>query len=128
MGPYVLLVDDSPTIRKLLRFVLKRQGYEVLTACDGMEALELLTWEHVDMLITDLNIPNVDGCELIRCIREDTRRRDMPIIILCSEQRVAERQEGLEAGANSYLAKPFTTDTIRREVARYLKLRVKCEG
>ena len=121
MGSCVLIADDSPVIRKLLRFALNTQGYEVLVARDGMEALELLAHEDVDLVITDLNMPQLDGYEVIRSIRENKRQGDMPIIVLCSRERTTDQQKGLKLGANSCLMKPFDMSGVHGEVAKYLK-------
>ena len=120
MDPCVLVVDDSPTLRTFLRFVLKTQGCRVFMARDGMEALELLARERVDLMITDLSMPNMDGYELVRCIREEKQQRELPIIALCSEQRTTEWQKALELGVHSCLVKPFTASTICQEVTRCL--------
>ena len=82
MKKVILIADDSPTIRKFVSFSLKAQGFEVLVACDGMEAVDLLPTTNVDLIITDLNMPNMDGFELIKAVRENDGNKNIPIIIL----------------------------------------------
>ena len=82
MKKVILIADDSPTIRKFVSFSLNSNGFEVLAACDGMEAIELLPTASIDLIITDLNMPNMDGFELIKTVRGDESNKDIPIIIL----------------------------------------------
>ncbi len=117
----VLVVEDSSTIRKLTALALKVKGFKVLTASDGMEAIELMTTNPVDLLITDLNMPNIDGFELIRLVRENPDFSSIPIIILSSEDSNENIERGMKLGANSYLTKPFVADTIQAEVLKYIE-------
>jgi DNA-binding response OmpR family regulator len=120
MPKTILLAEDSASVRKFVTLALKIQGYRVITAVDGMEALEILPLEKIDLLITDLNMPNVDGLKLIRTIRQDTEYQDLPIIILSSLSKDEDVNQGMQAGANSYLIKPFNKKRIQYEVAKYL--------
>ncbi len=120
MKKVILIADDSPTIRKFVAFSLTMQGFEVIAACDGMEAIELLPQKKVDLLITDLNMPNLDGFELIKAVRNNDDYKDIPIIILSSLAGSEEIERGMSCGANSYLVKPFDPKRIRYEVAKYL--------
>jgi two-component system, chemotaxis family, chemotaxis protein CheY len=121
MSQTILVVDDSPTVIKFLAFSLKSQGYHVVSACDGMDALEKMSSlpAEPDLIITDLNMPNLDGYGLIETVRQS--RRQMPIIILSSEQETADRDRGLAVGANAYLVKPFKPAVLLSEVAKHLK-------
>ena len=92
MKKIALIADDSSTVRKFVGFALKSMGIEVVTASDGMDALEKLTSEKFDIVITDLNMPYVDGYELISSIREIEYYKDVPIIILSSESGPAPKQ------------------------------------
>lgn len=120
MSKTILIADDSPSVRKFITLALKIMGYRVITAVDGMDALEKLPTEKIDLLITDLNMPNIDGLKLIRTIRQDEIYCDLPIIILSSLSKDEDINQGLEAGANSYLIKPFNTKRIQYEVAKFL--------
>lgn len=120
MKKIILVAEDSSTIRKFISFCLSSKGYEIILAKDGMEAIEKLPSERIDLVITDLNMPNVDGFELIKTIRENEYYRDMPIIILSSLAKNDDVQRGLGCGANSYLIKPFDPSRILYEVSKYL--------
>lgn len=120
MQKSILAADDSASVRKLISLALKLQGYRVITAGDGMEALEILPTEQIDLLITDLNMPNVDGFELIRTVRSTPQYKELPIIILSSMTNNEDISRGMELGANSYLVKPFHQKRIQYEVAKYL--------
>lgn len=120
MSQTILIVDDSPTVVKFLAFSLKSKGYQVVSACDGMDALEKLSGlsEDVDLIITDLNMPNLDGYGLIEAVRQN--RQQTPIIILSSEEEDGDRKKGIEVGANSYLVKPFKPAVLLTEVSKHL--------
>ena len=120
MSKTILVAEDSPSIRKFVTLALKLQGYKVIATADGMEALEKLPTEKIDMLITDLNMPNIDGYKLIETIRNDPEYKDIPIIVLSSLSKEEDITKGMETGANSYLIKPFNTKRIQYEVSKYL--------
>lgn len=120
MKKIILIADDSPTIRKFVSFSLTMNGFEVIPACDGMEALEKLPLNKIDLVITDLNMPNLDGFELIRTIRNNEEYHEIPIIILSSLSASEDIERGMSYGANSYLVKPFDPKRIQYEVAKYI--------
>ncbi len=101
----VLVVDDGATTRELMRTILTAAGYEVLTAEDGEDALEKLAAASVDLVVTDIQMPHLDGISLIRRLRADSRWKNMPIIIVSIQSDPDDIQRGLEAGANAYLTK-----------------------
>ena len=123
--PTIMVVDDSPTLVKFVSFALRSAGYKVMAACDGMEALEKLsgTSKVVDLVITDLNMPNLDGYEFIVTLRQSQKYAAVPIIILSSEGEEHDKQLGRRAGASSYLVKPFKSDVLLNEVSKYLKIK-----
>lgn len=118
----ILVVDDSPTVVKFVSFSLKSKGFQIITACDGMEAIEKMSKlpNKVDLIITDLNMPNLDGYGLIDTLRQNQKYHDTPIIILTSEDDDKDMERGIEVGANSYLVKPFKSNILMEEVAKYL--------
>lgn len=120
MNNVILVVDDSTTVRKFVSLSLSMQGFQVVTACDGMDALEKLPTAKVDLVITDLNMPNMDGYEFIRTLRESDQYKDLPVIILSSLSDQISKDLGLKAGAHSYLVKPFSIEKVQYEVAKYL--------
>lgn len=120
MKKVILFADDSPTIRKFVTFALQARGFNVISVSDGMEALERLPMHSVDLIITDLNMPNIDGFELINTVRANDDYSDIPIIILSSLGSNEEIEKGLKCGANSYLIKPFQPKRIEYEISKYL--------
>lgn len=116
----ILIAEDSASVRKFITLALKIKGYKVISVEDGMQALELIPKENIDLLITDLNMPNVDGLKLIKTIREQPEYTKLPIIILSSLSKEEDINLGLQTGANSYLIKPFNTKRIQYEVAKYI--------
>jgi two-component system chemotaxis response regulator CheY len=122
MEQTIMIVDDSPTVVKFVSFSLRNRGYNVLTASDGMEAMEKLAGrdEAIDLIITDLNMPNVDGYEFIETLRGSNAYRSTPIIILSSEREDKDKERGMKAGATSYLVKPFQSSVLLQEVTRIL--------
>ena len=122
MSQTILVVDDSPTVVKFVSFSLKKGGYGVVTACDGMDALEKISNldEEVSLVITDLNMPNLDGYALVSTLRQNEAHCETPIIILSSEEDEADRQKGMEVGADCYLVKPFKSAVLLGEVTKLL--------
>ena len=116
----VLVVDDSSTVRKFVSVSLEMQGFSVTTACDGMDALEKLPTQKFDLVITDLNMPNMDGFELIRALRDNNEYRELPVIILTSLSDEVSKENGARLGVSSYVVKPFSLEKIQYEVAKYV--------
>jgi two-component system chemotaxis response regulator CheY len=116
----ILVADDSSTVRKFVSFSLKMDNFEVITAEDGMDALEKMSQTHIDLAIVDLNMPNMDGFELIDTVRKSDDYKDLPIIILSSERGMVSKKRGEEVGANVYLEKPFDTKMIQYQVSKFL--------
>jgi len=122
-GKSVLLVDDSRTVRRMLEWSLKPAGLRTLHAGDGLHALEILRVEEVDLAFVDLNMPRMDGIELIRSIRADEKLRHLPVILLTTEGREEDRQAALEAGATLYLTKPHTPAVLLEKTESLLSPR-----
>jgi two-component system chemotaxis response regulator CheY len=112
MGKTILTVDDSSTVRLVLSSTLKNAGYNVVEAVDGQDAIEQLDSGKVNMLITDLNMPRVDGIDLIRHVRRSSEYRFMPIIMLTTESDGEKKQEGKTAGASGWIVKPFKPEQL----------------
>jgi two-component system OmpR family response regulator len=104
MRMHVLIVDDDPAIRELLRFVLRKEGYVVLEASDGQAASRLLEQEQVHLAVVDLMMPRKDGFELCEEIR---RYYDIPVIMLTARAEMADKEKGFDAGTDDYMVKPF---------------------
>jgi len=120
MGRQILIVDDSATVRKFVSVSLGMQGFNVVAACDGMDALEKMPQSNFDLVITDLNMPNMDGFGLIKALRENNQYKSLPIIILTSLSDQGSKDLGVELGASSYLIKPFSLEKIQYEVSKYI--------
>ena len=122
MEKTILVVDDSPTVVKFVSFSLKSKGFQIVTACDGMDAIEKMSNMpgDIDLVITDLNMPNLDGYGLIDTLRQNQKYQDTPIIILTSEDDDKDMEKGIDVGANSYLVKPFKSNILIEEVSKYL--------
>src|ERR1700674_2440281 len=117
----VLIVDDEPNLRKILSAQLSRDGYDVLSAEDGEQGLALLREHHIDLVITDLKMPKVDGMQLLReALREDP---ELPIVMITAHGTIDTAVEALKTGAFDYLTKPFDKDEVRQIVAKALKTR-----
>ena len=120
MAKRVLIVDDSVSIRSLENMVLKHAGYEVVEACDGEEALRKLETTPVSLILTDLNMPKLDGVALIRSVRSSANHRRTPIIMITTESSDSRKQEGRAAGATAWLVKPFQPDQLLGIVKKVL--------
>lgn len=106
-GQRVLVVDDDPVILRLLEVNFEMEGYEVLSATDGEEAVRRALEERPDLMVCDIMMPNVNGLEVVERLRADERTRSMPIVLLSAKAQANEIQKGLEVGADEYLTKPF---------------------
>ena len=114
----VLVVDDSLTVRELERKLLETQGYEVETAIDGMDGWNTLRTSKFDLVLTDIDMPRLDGIELVTLIRRDARLKTLPVMIVSYKDRPEDRQRGMDAGADYYLTKgSFHDETLVRAVA-----------
>jgi two-component system chemotaxis response regulator CheY len=120
MGKQILIVDDSATVRKFVAVSLGMQGFEVVAACDGMDALEKLPKGKFELVITDLNMPNMDGFGLIKALRENPEYHEIPIIILTSLSDQATKDSAMKLGASSYLVKPFSLEKVQYAVAKFV--------
>ena len=119
MAKVILAVDDSTSVRQLVRFTLSEAGYTVVEAVDGRDALGKMN-QQIDLVITDLNMPNLDGIGLIRGIRAIRQRQGLPILMLTTESQDARKQEGRAAGATGWIVKPFTPQQMLAVVKRVL--------
>ena len=108
----ILAVDDSPSMRKMVSFTLSGAGYKVVEAVDGMDALEKVEAEHIDLVLADQNMPRLDGIGLTRRLREHPRFKNTPILILTTESSDQMKQAGRAAGATGWLVKPFDPNRL----------------
>ncbi|MCI6797881.1 MAG: response regulator [Spirochaetia bacterium] len=108
----ILAVDDSISIRKSISFVLTQEGYEVVEAVDGVDGLAKAKEDKFNLVITDINMPNMDGIEMIKQIRQTEGYKFTPIIALTTENQDSKMQEGKAAGATGWIVKPFTSEKL----------------
>jgi len=120
MSKTILTADDSPSMRGMITFTLKNAGYTILEAVDGKDALAKLSTAQPQMVITDLNMPNMDGMELIRKIRAIPQYRYIPIVLLTTESDETKKQVGRAAGASGWIVKPFRSDQLLAVVKRFI--------
>ena len=121
MGARVLIVDDSRSMRQLVRSALEAGGHEVHEGEHGRAALAVLQRQQVDLVVTDVNMPEMDGLELTRAIRQLDAHRFLPILILTTESGDAIKNRGREAGATGWLVKPFDPATLLEVVQKVLR-------
>lgn len=112
MAKHIMTVEDSVSMREVITFTLKRAGYEVAEAVDGADALARLASTKVDLVITDLNMPNMNGIELTRSLRADAAFKFIPIILLTTESQAEKKKEGRQAGATAWITKPFKQEQL----------------
>ena len=121
MTKTVLTVDDSRTMRDMLMLALKDAGYRVIQAVDGVEGLEVLRAEGADVVITDINMPRMDGFGFIEGMRADPNHKATPVLVLTTESDAAKKQRARDAGATGWIVKPFDpaklVDAVRRVAA-----------
>ena len=118
-----LVVEDSHTMRQLLVFALSRiRNLKVTEAGDGVDALKKLTTQRFDILITDINMPIMDGLKLVNLVRKDGNHKEIPIVIITTEGAQEDRERALALGANAYITKPIQAPQVISKVKELLKL------
>jgi len=118
-APLVLVVDDSLTVRRVTQRLLVREGYRVVLAKDGMDALERLAEERPQIVLSDIEMPRMDGFDLVRNIRADLRLRDLPVIMITSRIAQKHRDYAAELGVDHYLGKPYSEEDLLALIGRY---------
>ena len=123
--PRILVVEDSVSMRAFVRGALEGDpaglgGVEVVEAASGFDALRLLPRGSYDLVITDINMPDINGLELVQFIRQSERHKSVPVVLISTRSSERDRERGLALGANAYLAKPFSQEMLRQEAARHL--------
>ncbi|HTY85428.1 MAG TPA: response regulator [Silvibacterium sp.] len=114
-----LIVDDSSVMRKIVERALRQAGLvlgEVLEASSGMEAIKLLGHTHVDLILTDINMPNMDGLEFLRQVRVQNLAPDVPVVMITTESSEEHVRNAIAAGAQGYIRKPFTPDQVKDRI------------
>ena len=116
----ILAVDDSASMRQMVLFTLQGAGYEVLQACDGVEALDMARNSTVDLVLTDVHMPRMDGITLVRQLRTLPNYKFVPMLILTTESSQEKKMDGKSAGATGWIVKPFNPPQLLATVARVL--------
>jgi two-component system chemotaxis response regulator CheY len=120
---HALVAEDSPTMRQLIVFALSRiKTLKVVEADDGVDALKKLSQQRYDILITDINMPMLDGLKLVSMVRKDEVHKDIPIVIITTEGAQEDRQRALSLGANAYITKPIQAPQVIGKVKELLKV------
>ncbi len=120
MGASILIVDDSVSIRQSVRFILEQSGYTVYEAADGNEGLARLGEQKVDLVITDVNMPNMDGLTMVRKVRETDGIKFVPILVLTTESQGSVVDDGKKAGATGWIVKPFNDEKLIETIKKVL--------
>ena len=121
MPKKILITEDSPTMRSLIIATLADLGdFEIVEAANGFEALRILPREKVDLVITDINMPDINGLELVSFVKNNPNYRSIPLFIISTEGRDRDKEKGLALGADAYLVKPFAPEELQALVQRYL--------
>lgn len=120
MSKTILAVDDSASIRQMVSFTLKQAGYNVVEAVDGQDGVNKAKSQQADLVITDLNMPNMNGMDLIRSLRAEANYKFTPILMLTTESDDTKKAEGKQAGATGWIVKPFNPEQLLKVIERVL--------
>jgi two-component system chemotaxis response regulator CheY len=115
-----MVVDDSSSVRQVVSIALKSAGYAVIEACDGKDALAKLNGQKIHLMISDVNMPNMDGITLVKEVKKLANYRFTPIIMLTTESQEAKKQEGQAAGAKAWVVKPFQPAQMLAAVSKLI--------
>jgi two-component system chemotaxis response regulator CheY len=112
MAKNILIVDDSASVRQVVGISLKQAGYDVIEGVDGKDALKKLTGQKVHLIISDVNMPNMDGISLVKAVKQMPAYKFTPIVMLTTESQDSKKKEGQEAGAKAWVVKPFKPEQL----------------
>jgi two-component system chemotaxis response regulator CheY len=118
MSKTIMVVDDSASIRQVVSLALKSAGYDVIEACDGKDALSKMTGQKIHLIVSDVNMPNMDGITLVKQVKAHPQYKFTPIMMLTTESGDAKKEEGRAAGAKAWLVKPFQPPALLSAVAK----------
>ncbi len=118
MAKTIMVVDDSASLRQVVGIALKGAGYDVVEGCDGRDALTKLDGRKVHLIISDVNMPNMDGITFVRAVKQMANYKFTPIIMLTTESQEGKKQEGQAAGAKAWVVKPFKPEQMLNAVAK----------
>jgi two-component system chemotaxis response regulator CheY len=112
MAKTILVVDDSASLRQVVGIALRGAGYQVIEACDGKDALTKLTGQKIHLMISDVNMPNMDGIAFLKAVKQNPVYRFTPVVMLTTESAEGKKAEGQAAGAKAWIVKPFKPDML----------------
>ena len=118
MAKTIMIIDDSVSLRQVVGIALSAAGYEVIEACDGQDALDKLTGVKINLMICDVNMPNMDGITFLKALREQPRYNFTPVIMLTTEAGEEKKREGQAAGARAWVVKPFKPEQLLFAVSK----------
>jgi two-component system, chemotaxis family, chemotaxis protein CheY len=121
MGKKILFVDDSESIREIVHFTLENEGYQVLLSDNGKNALEHLNGQEINLIITDLHMPEMNGIELIKEIRQNQKYQRTPILFLTTESQTEKKMEAKDAGATGWIVKPFVPAKLLAAIGKVIR-------
>ena len=122
-SPTFLIIEDSPTMRQLIRFALNRiPGAVVVETSDGVDGLKKLSSNEVDLILTDINMPIMDGLKLVNLVRSNEAYKEIPIVIITTEGAKEDKERAMALGANAYITKPIQSTALLSTVKELLKL------
>jgi len=120
MAKTVMIVDDSASLRQVMHIALKGAGYDVLEGCDGKDALSKMTGQKIHLIISDVNMPNMDGITFVKEVKKLPNYKFTPIIMLTTESQEGKKQEGQAAGAKAWVVKPFKPEQMLMAVSKLI--------
>ncbi len=120
MAKTIMVIDDSASIRQVVNLTLKKAGYDVIEACDGQDALGKLQGQKVNLMICDVNMPNMDGISFLKNVKMNASYRFTPVIMLTTESQEGKKQEGKMAGAKAWVVKPFKPEQMLEAISKLI--------
>lgn len=119
-GKSILIVDDAASMRGLVAMTLRTNGYEVTEAADGLDAIEKLKGKKVNLIVSDVNMPRMNGIELVKTLKKNPAYKFVPIVMLTTESEEQKKKEGQQAGAKAWIVKPFKPDVLLQVVKKII--------
>ncbi|MBI2413772.1 MAG: response regulator [Deltaproteobacteria bacterium] len=120
MAKTIMVIDDSASIRQVVNLTLKKAGYDVIEACDGQDAISKLQGQKINLMICDVNMPNMDGISFLKNVKTNTSYRFTPVIMLTTESQENKKQEGKMAGAKAWVVKPFKPEQMLEAISKLI--------
>ncbi|MBI5468838.1 MAG: response regulator [Deltaproteobacteria bacterium] len=120
MAKTIMVIDDSASIRQVVNLTLRKAGYEVVEACDGQDALNKLSAQKLNLIVCDVNMPNMDGITFLKSLKSAPSHKFTPVLMLTTESQESKKQEGKMAGAKAWVVKPFKPEQMLEAVSKLI--------